>query len=66
MISSQIHKLENVLFCLIIIIYEFITKGNKTCLQYGEEQLLHFEVKDVVILASTDKPKLACWHGITI
>ena len=41
--------------------YMFIAKGN-TCRQYGEEQLLHFLVKDVMTLPSTDKPKLACWH----
>lgn len=40
---------------------QIMVKGN-TCRQYGEEQLLHFEVKDVVTLASTDKPKLACCH----
>lgn len=33
---------------------------NFTSLQYGEEQLLHFLVKEVVILPSIDKPKLAC------
>lgn len=33
-------------------------------LQYREKQLLHFLVKDVMILPSTEKPKPACWLKI--